>query len=1005
MSIVLLTEFRYIALWLACILGRFYHWLTSGWRPPVFWLAATALGVFLAEWLAVHFHQFNLKAGSWFQVWNILALYTLFAILWWAWRARKRVVVEEFLDYTCNKSKSAGDDQSKSAVKGLATILVVRLAQLRELYRDVDEQRAIPVQSGVEGNQSTDATIKVEDVSEFLKDAVSAQSKFSLGPLEIPVGTLMAFIGRLVQGPRIIGSLHKEKELLILTVQQVGGKHSYYWRVDRPLSLAQPADQETYRLDEMVAELAYRMFTDLALGGSLRWRAVSKFSEGLQAYRDCLRKPKDRKLNLKQAEKKFIETLAEDTNFDLVYYNLGVVYTELERTEAAEFAFSQAIEQNPNVWHAYYALLVNRYRCEQYESVIQLCERVITLKPGTANMAKTFHWKGLAQRHLNDLEGAIKSRKKSVALSWKALCIAELKGRSVAEAKNSVNTQLEILASLCLTDLAVAYGYKAKMYDGFPVRIITRIKRIFAFKRAEALFKQALSLYSDADYYFELGKTYHEWQKLAHAVQEYKSAIQISSEKADFWAYLALAYAEQNDRKSALTACGKVLNCASQVSQNALKMTAEAYKELVEADQSERVARMKDFLKEVEKDVEEGQAGIHLLQEKLARYNPENQTWEHAQILFALGRLYFSCNQFVKATGYFQGAIKRLEGKHPQEIRQQGLRAMLARSLLNQGKYDKALREAERALSLDPLSYFEREVLGQVYFESKEFEYAITAWQDALLRRPDSPDIHLMIGRASIEFAKHCRDSTRRSTAFQDATKYLKQALDLYESDEQEQKARVYYLLGIIHLIWIGKYDEAISSLRISQHLGFTRLTSTFFLGYAYLRNKEYNECTEQFNSLLKEAEGLEKDDKSFNAVIELEHGGQMSLGELLASAYWGKAYAYAERDANLEDALKLIEKAQEHIKRLDSATKIQSFAIYPDCKGWILSKLDRIDEAIECLKQAVSLAADAENYLHLALAYERKLQASKDETGVRCLIRQYVKSCVKLPSLVELEM
>ncbi len=69
MPIVMLNKFRSIALWLARMVGHFYRWLTSEWRPPLFWLAATALGVSLAELLAVHFNLFNLKAGSWFQVW------------------------------------------------------------------------------------------------------------------------------------------------------------------------------------------------------------------------------------------------------------------------------------------------------------------------------------------------------------------------------------------------------------------------------------------------------------------------------------------------------------------------------------------------------------------------------------------------------------------------------------------------------------------------------------------------------------------------------------------------------------------------------------------------------------------------------------------------------------------------------------------------------------------------------------------------------------------------
>jgi len=55
---------RYVALWLARTLGRFRRWISSGWRPPLLWLAATALGVWLAE------RWFGLEKGTWFEAWK-----------------------------------------------------------------------------------------------------------------------------------------------------------------------------------------------------------------------------------------------------------------------------------------------------------------------------------------------------------------------------------------------------------------------------------------------------------------------------------------------------------------------------------------------------------------------------------------------------------------------------------------------------------------------------------------------------------------------------------------------------------------------------------------------------------------------------------------------------------------------------------------------------------------------------------------------------------------------
>src|SRR6266702_399102 len=417
---ILLTFLRYMALWLARICGRIYYFLSSEWMPPLFWLFVVIFSVSIVDYISlVNFDvlsqpkvkplptqctliwfQFGSQQCSqlWPQLWSrlwsqlgsILALYTLLWLLWWAWKAHKSLVIEDFANY-------AGA-QFDADVKGLATLLVVKLGQLHRLYRAVDERRAIP--TSVAKNEAIDATIKVEDVGQFLKDAISSQSKLSLGPIEIPIAILMSLLGHIVQGPRIIGSFHKDNSDLVLTAQIVGGKYPFKWRVNSATLPVQSTDQSPHDLVDMVEELVYRMFTDLELVGSSRASATAAFCEGLKAYRDCLRTPKDRLRNLKIAEKQFIQTLAEDVQFDLAYYNLGVAYTELGQTEAALATFEKAITQNPNSWIAYYALALGRFESQEYYRAAQLCKRVIELKPGKANTAKAYQLRGLTQFEL-----------------------------------------------------------------------------------------------------------------------------------------------------------------------------------------------------------------------------------------------------------------------------------------------------------------------------------------------------------------------------------------------------------------------------------------------------------------------------------------------------------------------------------------------------------------------------------------------------------------------------
>jgi tetratricopeptide (TPR) repeat protein len=483
----------------------------------------------------------------------------------WALQARRRLVVEQFTNYA--------EDQLKADVQGLATLLVVRLGKLHELYRTVDEQRAI--RTSVLESQAIDATIQVEDVSAFLRDAVSASSEMSFGPLKIPVGILMSLFGRLVQGPRLIGSVHRNKEAFILTAQIVGGTYLFKWRVE---SLT--AEQNAGELVEMAEELAYHIFTDIELQGSVRWQATLAFCEGLRAYRDCLRTPKDRVVNLQKAEKHFIKTLTEDTEYDSAYYNLGVVYTELEREEAAERAFDKAIAQNPNSWEAYYALALSRCTNKEYYRSEQFCWRVINLNPGTAAMAKAYQLLGVVQRNQKEQEEARRSYIKAMTLSWVALCSAALRKGDGTTEENTRVAQLETLASACLADLATMYNDQAEEYnrklaelerddtqnattqnvsnapgisevERSSLRSKYEAKRSSLCSKAEKLLKQALSLQHadatyNASYHFQLGQTYYLQQlqqKYDDALHELRVATRINPDIAEYWALLALAYA------------------------------------------------------------------------------------------------------------------------------------------------------------------------------------------------------------------------------------------------------------------------------------------------------------------------------------------------------------------------------------------------------------------------------------------------------------------------------
>jgi tetratricopeptide (TPR) repeat protein len=598
--------------------------------------------------------------------------------------------------------------------------------------------------------------------------------------------------------------------------------------------------------------------------------------------------------------------------------------------------------------------------------------------------------KGLAQRSCSDsynskyLREAIKSRKKAVAESWKALCKAELRRES------SIMPQLKRNARICLRNLAVAYTYQKDKSTG--------VKQRFAYIQAKSLFRQALSVTrSDAELHFELGKTYHKWEKHDRAAKEYNSAIQIDPTNPEFWAYLALAYAKQKNKESALCACEKVLNCASGASNEALDETARAYKELGKLDQSRRVGSMKTFIREVEEDRKKDNA--ETLLNKLKQYDHEGQEWECAQVAVALGRCYLGSSQPEDAEKYFQMAIDKFKGKHPEEIKRSGLQGLLVTPLLDQEKHREAMQAVEEALRVDPLNSFERITLGDFYFALGDFEQARVAWEEALFLEPDNPGIHFSIGLCYQKRAADQRKTTGRDKALQQAVKYLNQSLDLYDESNLKGKGQAHCKLGSVY-VDLSEYEKAIYHLRIAKILRFAPLTTTLELGRAYLKNRSYDKCVEQFDQLINGTQEAKKKliakgepiKKIPNMIIVPE---SISLGVLLVLACLHQASSYAERDVNLEEALELAKHAEDYIDKLDDGTaKVQCQAAHADCKGWILYKQDRIDEAIEYLERAVSLAAAAGAYLRLALACERKFQKCEDKEKCQSLIMQAQAYC-----------
>lgn len=516
----LLTSLFFLEASLLAFWSGFPAWLNL-WFCAVAWKAASAAGRLLswlkasAKWIVLlgvaivlmDFCAYRAvpKArppwgGMEGEVWEVRFLTTAF-LLWLvylAYQARKRLVIQAFADHT-------GDGGLKAAVLGIDGRLRNELARISDVYRVIDEARPRAyLFVGVDAD--------VQDVGDILKEASGTGTSFQLFGMQIPINFLFALLGRLVKGPRITGSVEGCGEDLALTAELSGGRFRGNWRV-HPGDI----DREEHGLSgeellrALTKQLAYRIATQVANIGSPRWRAVRRFTRGLSFYRETQRTEKDRDHNLRQAERNLFEAIQDDRDFASCHYNLGIVYKRLGELGSAEAAFRVALKKAPENYEACYALAEIHVEMKDYAEALQLCEIAIRIDPKDARAwdLKSYALRELEQKRRNCPwtlpEGdevwkeLLKPRRIAAALAWRRLCWARL------AAPAPVLQRRRDTAVLCTRNLAVVLGRSGHV------------------KPSARAFREALRLSPHAqDLLFSLGKTLYwgaDWSRAAEVLE------------------------------------------------------------------------------------------------------------------------------------------------------------------------------------------------------------------------------------------------------------------------------------------------------------------------------------------------------------------------------------------------------------------------------------------------------------------------------------------------------
>jgi tetratricopeptide (TPR) repeat protein len=908
--------------------GSVHRRTSRGWGPVTRWLATVALVLLVLPWglnqlLGLVSADVWDKltggdgtVGEWWSVRNVLIVSAVILAVRWLVRARERVVIEEFVDYTNNDAQ---------AVKGLATLLVAELSRLHELYGHVNDQLSTPMSVGVQQRGGAGAgtepgaflSVRADDVTGTLNDAIATESKVQVGGITIPIGFVLSLLGRVARGPRIIGSLHYTDALgaPTLTAQIVGRGKGQQWRVDAPAG-AQSFDKAF--LDPMVTEVACRMFNELTLRGSVRWRAIRAFTEYLELYWESHRTPKDRARNLKHAETSLLQAISEDETFDLAYYNLGVIYSKLAETEhaaaqasdyvsksddpdtayharldAALAAFNRAVSLNRDRTEAIYALAVHEFAriqaggaTDDLDSIVCRCDRVLELDK---RHAQAHDLKGMALLALGQPGQAERSHRRAVRLSWRRLRHAEFTERAVPPTTDSALPGARANTAAALHNLAEVQRSRAT-HECPRLRLV----------RADHMYRRAGRLApteTRAATLLARGQMLDDRGKPGKAQGCYDAALKIDPENPVPWAHLASAYAAEGDEKKARRLADSALNELAPIYRRTLELHHSAalvamrdntlaaltrtYDLLETGDDVSRptlIQRLWDKLETATADRD-----VATLQVLKAGFD-DRHVWEREQVQIALARTLGRTGEWDQARDEYAELIAMLAEHRPQGIVQHSLHAKHARALRRSENYQEALVEAARGQLQDPLSASARRELGKAHFALLQYEEALEAWQHTLWLTPNDPYLHWKVAFCHWSVAQDRRDSDARRESLVAAATGFDQAATLFGVRIAQGWAWSQLWAGRAHSE-LGDHDAAIRHLRSATGCKETELAGAVLLGEEYRIVGEPSLSRIQFEHARAAACDWPADCK-----VDADWGETLSLADATARADTGLA-------------------------------------------------------------------------------------------------------------------
>jgi tetratricopeptide (TPR) repeat protein len=804
----------------------------------------------------------------------------------------------------------------------------------------------------------------------------------------------MGLIGQIVQGPRLTGAFYADLHRVVLTAQLTGDPGGRAWRAD---ALADTGVSPLELIDDLVAKLASQIFADVVLARSVRWQAVFSFSQGLHEYRECLPEPPKHPLRLRRASGHFVDAIADSDQFDLAYYNFGVVALALGQAEAAESAFLSAITRNSDAPQGYYAIAQQRFDRNNFDpSVAAFCDRVIDLRPNRLSMAQAYDLKALSQTLIaatrNDvdlLKAAVRDANRAALESMLALLGAELKRTSRKDGTQVIRRH-EVVASSCYSTVAftrAALARSARKPRG------ARFERWLA---ARALGIAISANKANPHLYQQLAGLRQEQGRPKQAVEAILKAARMRGDDPEYWADAALLLAERGDVVRALQAAETVFKRISMAKDEHLHRVHAALLKIGRADEA---ARVRDIwrLRRLTLNAWTKPSRLERLIAQARHYREIHDGWREGFLMFFIANVQNMQDATNDAITTLAGATKALDDSYPGESSRLGLRAFRAELLASAGRASEALEEIDAARRADPLSTWEGEKFARICMHLEEWGEGARAWKTLLVQETENADRYMRLAWCLIFLALEESDPARRRALHFEAESKLRDAVELALPQE---RGSTHYVLGYAFTLR-GEDQSAIPHLQVAKALDYAQPLTLNQLANSCLGANRFDESVTYADDLIRVVNDLVTGGHPPTDLMCPDCINTAYPDALLAWAYNAKAYAAAEKAVALAESHEWVAEAKAYANKVtDKASQLELLAAIWDTEGWILVREGDFDGAMPLFQKALAISATADRYWHLAVALDRKAASTQDPTTQIKAVRDAVECCERVNDL-----